>query len=65
MTRRAERGSVMSARDAVEGEPGITVLHADNPDVVTIEASEEAAQRLRDTLRETHFVEPEVRRKLH
>lgn len=64
-THRAERGSAKSAREAVEAEPGITLLSADNPQSVTIEATEDAANRLRAKLRDTHFVEPEIRRSLH
>ena len=45
-------------------EPGVKILAADNPDTVTIEANEEAADHLRAKLRDTHFVEPEVRRSL-
>ena len=64
-TRRAERGSTVSARDAVETEPGITLLSADDPQSVTIEATEDAANRLQAKLHDTHFVEPEIRRSLH
>jgi hypothetical protein len=63
-TRRAERGSAVTARDAVAAEPGITVLNSDDPHMVTIEATQDAASRLRDKLHETHFVEPEIRRSL-
>ncbi len=63
-TRRAERGSVPSARDAVAAEPGVTLLNSDNPEMVTIEASDDAANRLQAKLRDTHFVEPEIRRSL-
>lgn len=64
-TRRTERGSTASARDAVETEPGITLLNADNPQSVTIEAAEDAANQLRAKLHDTHFVEPEIRHSLH
>ena len=63
-TRRAERGSVPSARDAVAAEPGIKLLSSNDPQMVTIEATEDAANRLRDKLKDTHFVEPEFRRSL-
>jgi hypothetical protein len=63
-TRRAERGSAQPACDAVAAEPGVTVVNADNPHMVTIDASEEAADRLRNKLAGTHFVEPEIRRSL-
>ena len=64
-TRRSERGMVTSARDAAEAEPGITLLNADDPESVTIEASEDVADRLKAKLGATHFVEPEIRRSLH
>ena len=44
-TRRAERGSVQPACDAVAAEPGVTVVNADDPHMVTIDASEETADR--------------------
>ncbi|HJT34797.1 MAG TPA: hypothetical protein VJ783_22410 [Pirellulales bacterium] len=64
-TRRAVRDSVMPARDAVAAEPGIRLLNADDPQMVTIEASDDAAKRLQDKLKDTHFVEREIRRGLH
>lgn len=64
-TRRSERGSTLSAQDAVKTEPGITLLNASDPQLVTIEATEDAAERLRAKLSGTHFVEPEIRRSLH
>jgi hypothetical protein len=51
-----------SALEAVNSEPGVTLLNSSNPQMVTIEASESAADRLRDKLKGTHFVEPEIRR---
>jgi hypothetical protein len=63
-TRRADRGSTVSARDAVGSETGIKVVNADNPDMVTIDASDEAADRLRSKFGDTHYIEPEIRRSL-
>jgi hypothetical protein len=63
-TRRAERDSATSARDAITAEPGITLVSSNDPRMVTIEASEDAANRLRAKLKDTHFVEPEIRRSL-
>lgn len=63
-TRRAKLGEAPSAKDAVSDEPGVKLLAADNPNVVTIEASEDAVKQLREKLRETHFVEPVVQRSL-
>lgn len=64
-TRRTERGAAVSARDAVAAEPGITLINGDDPQMVTVEATEDAASRLRAKLRDTHFVEPELRRSAH
>jgi hypothetical protein len=64
-TRRGERGRTASALEAVQSDPDVTVVSGDNPDTVTIEASQNAADRLRAKLSETHFVEPEMRRSLH
>jgi len=63
-TRRAKLGSAVSARDAVSNEAGVKLLGGDNPDSVVIEAPEDVASELRTKLRDTHFVEPEVRRSL-
>ena len=57
-------GEAQPACDAVAAEPGIKLVNADNPHMVTIDASEEAADRLRGKIGETHFVEPEIRRSL-
>jgi len=64
VTTRRAKGGTASARDAVVAEPGVKILAADNPDTVTIEANEEVADQLRAKLRDSHFVEPEVRRSL-
>ncbi len=64
-TRRTKRDSAMSAVDAVSAEPGIKLVSSTDPHLVTIEATEAAARRLRVKLHETHFVEPEIRRSLH
>ena len=63
-TRRSERGSVLSARDALAAEPGVTLVNSDDPHMVTIDTTEDVADRLRDKLGKTHFVEPEIRRSL-
>ncbi len=63
-TRRSERDSGVSARDAVSQEKGVKLLNANDPHMVTIEASEGAARRLKEALSKTHFVEPEIRRSL-
>jgi hypothetical protein len=63
-TRRSDRGSVLSARDALAAEPGVTLVNSDDPHMVTIDATEEVANRLRDKLHQTYFVEPEIRRSL-
>ena len=63
-TRRANRDSAMSARDAVTGESGIKLVSSNDPHMVTIEASEDAASRLQAKYKDTHFVEPEMRREL-
>jgi hypothetical protein len=63
-TRRTERDSAVSARDAATAEPGVQLVSSNDPHMVTIEASEDAASRLRTKLKDTHFVEPEIRREL-
>jgi len=63
-TRRNLRGSTPSAQDAVAADPRIKVVNSDDPEMVTVEASEDAADELRAKLEKTHFVEPEIRRGL-
>jgi hypothetical protein len=63
-TRRSERDSAITAAEAVKNEPGITPVQTTDPQMVTIEASEDAAKRLRQKLQATHFVEPEIHRSL-
>jgi hypothetical protein len=65
-TRRDARvgGGAPTALAAASSEPGVTVVQSSDPNMVTIEASAEAAERLKERLAKTHFVEPEVRRSL-
>jgi hypothetical protein len=53
-TRRTERGSATSARDAVTDEPGIKLVSSNDPQMVTIEASDDAASRLLAKWKGTH-----------
>lgn len=63
-TRRNLRGSVPSAHDAVAADPRIKVVNSHDPQMVTVEANEDLADELRAKLKDTHFVEPEIRRGL-
>jgi len=63
-TRRNARGSVPSARDAVAADSRIKLVNSDDPQMVTVEANEDAIDELRGRLKNTHFVEPEMRRGL-
>jgi hypothetical protein len=64
-THRDVRDSAESALGAVTGQPGITIVNAHDPHMVTIEASDEAARQLQSNLKDTHFVELEIHRGLH
>ena len=66
-TRRDARvgGAAPTALAAAASEPGVTVVQSSDPHMVTIEASPEAAERLKQKLAATHIVEPELRRGLH
>lgn len=57
--------NIPSALDAIADEPGIQVVSSADPHMVTIEADAGDADRLREKLAATHFVEAEVRRGLH
>ncbi len=60
---RSEDGPTALA--AVSSEPGVTVVSSADPHMVTVEMSPDTADRLRDKLAATTFVEPEIRRGLH
>lgn len=64
-TRRSLRGTANTALAAVENEEGVQVVRSDDPHMVTVEMPEERADSLADKLKDTHIVEPEVRRNLH
>jgi hypothetical protein len=64
-TRRALRGRVASAYDAVRDAAGVQVIDARDPEMVTIETSEETAAELMRKLAATHFVDPEIHHRLH
>lgn len=64
MNRRSADTHAVSARDAVAGQPGISIVTDANPELITIEASDDAATRLRQRIGRTHHVELEVRRGL-
>ena len=65
-TRRSLRQEgASSALAAVSEEPDVKVVSASDPNMVTIEANDAAAGRLRRKLELTHYVEPEIRRGLH
>ena len=64
-TPRALRGRVATAEEAVRDAAGVTLLDARNPDMVTIETTEEIAEELKRKLASTHFVDPETHHRLH
>ena len=66
-TRRELRATdgASTALEAVRSVPGVTVLSSGDPHMVTIEASDQTADGLRQKLANTHFVEPEIRRQLY
>ena len=66
-TRRDARtgGGAATALAAAQSEPGVSIVQSSDPHMVTIDASPEAAERLKQKFGATHIVEPEVRRGLH
>ena len=54
-----------TALSMVADEPDLTVVSASDPNMITIEANDAVADRLRRKLEATHYVEAEVRRGLH
>jgi hypothetical protein len=65
MKRDLPESESLSALDAVSSDPNVKVVASSNPNMITIETTEETADKLRQTLATTHFVEAEVRRELH
>ena len=63
-TRRELRGQAPNAAEAVAAAPGVTVLNAENPDMVIIDTDEATAGALQARLDATHYVEPEITRAL-
>lgn len=63
--RTVPEGEAPSALGALSEEPDVKIVASSNPDMVTIEADDQTANRLRQKLEATHFIEPEVRRGLH
>jgi hypothetical protein len=64
-THRALRGRVASARDAVRDVPDVTIIDARDTNMIHIEASEAVADKLKEHLASTHFVDPETHHHLH
>ena len=64
MAHRSDKTPASSALEAVKGHPGVKVVDAADPHSVTIEATEEAADSLRQKLGKGFYVEAEVRRGL-
>ena len=58
-------GEPTTALAAVGSFPGVSVVAHADPNTVTIDTDAETAERLRNALSATHFVEPEIRRGLH
>ena len=54
----------MTALAAVSSFPGVKVVNYADPNTVTIETDEQTAQRLREALCESYYVEPEIHRGL-
>jgi len=63
-TRRSLRDSAMTALAAAESEEGVEVVNGHDPHMVTIDTSDARATDLANRLKDTHTVEPEIRRGL-
>jgi len=57
--------AVASARDVVQGTPGVTVVTDSDPNTVIIDADASIAHQLTERIKDTHIVEPEIRRSLN
>jgi len=54
-----------SARDVVQGTPGVTVVTDSDPNTIVIDADKSTADQLTERIKDTHIVEPEIRRSLN
>ena len=57
----ARDASARTARNIASTIPGVTIVAATDPHVVTIDASPAVANVLRTRYADTHLVEPEIR----
>lgn len=62
--RRESRGSARPPSEAVRDIAGVRLAQIHSPDMVTVEASDADASRLRDALHAQYHVEPEIHRGL-
>lgn len=63
-TRRELVGDAPTARSVVASDPNVKIVQVHSADMVTVEASDAAADELKQRLTGTHYVEPEIRRGL-
>jgi hypothetical protein len=63
--RRDKRENAKPARDVVQQFPDVSIAQVHSDEMVTVEASDAAAEKLKDKIGADYYVEPEVRRSLH
>jgi len=63
--RRERRENAKPALDIVRQFPDVSVTQVQSDEMVTVEASDAAAEKLKDAIGADYHVEPEVRRSLH
>ena len=63
-TRRELLGEAPSARAVVTSDPSVKIVQIHSADMVTIDATDAAADELKQKVAATHYVEPEIRRDL-
>jgi len=64
-TRRALRGRVPSALEAMRTFPSVQIIDARDPEMIHVEVSDELAAQLKAQLADTHFVDRETHHRLH
>jgi hypothetical protein len=64
-TRRDQRENAKPAADAVKEFCGVSIVTVHSPDMVTVDASDAVADKLRKEIGSTYHIEPEIRRHLN
>ena len=63
--RRDQRKSAKPTAEAVRQFPNVSIVQIHSPEMVTVEATDAAVEKLREAIGSIYHIEPEIRRGLH